>query len=485
MDWINRLTDISTHIAAGLAVLLALCSTAHVVLFKRDSRSAVAWVGFIWLVPLVGSLLYFLLGVNRIRRQATLLRGDFKRFRTHPGEQACPSTELKRILPAEVEHLEALELLNSRLLHRSLLAGNLIEPLVNGDTAYPAMLQAISEATESIALSTYIFDNDSVGRDFVAALSSAVKRGVEVRVLIDATGALYSWPSIIGLLRRSGVRVERFLPTRFPFHMLSINLRNHRKLMIVDGRLAFTGGMNIREGHAFARKPKHPVQDVQFQIEGPVVAQMQETFADDWLFTCGEALRSGKWFPRLEPKGGVIARGITDGPDEDFERLRWIILGALACARMRVRIATPYFLPDPSIVSALNIAALRGVSVDIILPARSNLPLVQWATFAQLWQVLEHGCRIWLTPPPFDHSKYMIVDGWWSLIGSTNWDPRSLRLNFEFNLECYDSGLAGKLEVLAQETLKRARELTLRDVDRRSLPVRLRDGVARLLSPYL
>jgi cardiolipin synthase len=317
------------------------------------------------------------------------------------------------------------------------------------------------------------------------ALQSAVKRGVEVRVLIDDTGARYSFPSIVRALRRADLRVERFLPALTPLRLMFANLRNHRKILVADGRVAFTGGMNIREGHELRPKPKHPVQDLQFRVEGPVVAQVQEVFTDDWAFTCGEALRGEKWFPPLESAGPVLARGITDGPDEDFEKLRWTILGALSCAKSTVVVMTPYFLPDQAIISALNVAAMRGVDVDIILPSRSNLPAVHWAMWAQLWQVLERGCRVWLTPPPFDHSKVFLVDNGWALVGSTNWDPRSLRLNFEFNLECYDANLAGALEELVRNKLKPARRLTLEEVDSRSLPIRLRDGVARLLTPFL
>jgi cardiolipin synthase len=222
-----------------------------------------------------------------------------------------------------------------------------------------------------------------------------------------------------------------------------------------------------------------------FRIEGPVVAQLQEVFADDWFFTTGEALRGDAWFPKLSERGTIIARGIADGPDEDFEKLRWTILGALSVAQKSVRVLTPYFLPDQALISALNLAAMRGVAVDIILPSRGNLPFVQWATFAMLWQLLERGCRVWLTPPPFDHSKLMLIDSQWALLGSANWDPRSLRLNFEFNLECYDTSLVRALDALLQQKLAAARELGLADVDGRSLPIRLRDGIARLWTPFL
>jgi cardiolipin synthase len=253
----------------------------------------------------------------------------------------------------------------------------------------------------------------------------------------------------------------------------------------VDGRCGFIGGMNIREGHYPELRPRHPIQDLHFRVEGPVVAHLQKAFVEDWAFCTGELLQGERWFPALEPAGAAPVRGIADGPDEDFEKLRLTLLGALACARSSVLIVTPYFLPDAGLITALNVTALRGVTVDIVLPERNNLRLVQWASTALLCQVLERGCRVWLSPPPFDHSKLMVVDSIWALVGSANWDPRSLRLNFEFNLECYDPELAGLLEGMALAKIRRARRVTLEEVDGRRLAVKLRDGLARLLSPYL
>jgi len=308
-----------------------------------------------------------------------------------------------------------------------------------------------------------------------------------VRVLIDAAGARYSWPPVTYKLKRAHVPFARFLPSSLlaPWRVATINLRNHRKSLIVDGGVAFTGGMNIRHGNVLAGKPKNPVQDLQFRVEGPVVAQLQEAFANDWVFTTGEVLAGPVWFPELSERGNVIARVITDGPDADFEKLRWTLLAALAEAQSSAQILTPYFLPDVALVTALNLAALRGVRVDIILPEKNNLPFVHWASRAMWWQVLERGCRLWLTPPPFDHSKLMIVDGHWVLFGSANWDTRSLRLNFELNVEAYGRDFANAVDSVVQQKLRHAREVTLAETDGRSLAVQLRDATARLFSPYL
>lgn len=466
---------------AALALLLSLLASGHAVLYKRDTRAAIAWVGFVWLVPLVGAVLYFIFGVNRVKRQALLLRAGLERYQARAPEIEC---HLERHL-GPATHLLSLARAVDEVVGRPLVAGNRIDPLLNGDEAYPAMLDAINRATISLALQTYIFDRDEIGLAFVKALGEAARRGVEVRVLIDAAGTRYSWPSILHALRREKVRHARFLPLLGPGRLLAMNLRSHRKILVADGRVGFTGGLNIRIGHALRRNPRSPVQDIHFRVRGPVVTQMQEAFADDWLFTTKESLRGEAWFPPPETPGPVCARGIIDGPDEDFEKLRWTLLAAISIARYSIRIVTPYFLPDNAVISALNLAARRGVEVDIFLPARSNLPFIHWASRAMWWQLLEHRCRIWLTPPPFDHTKLMLVDGCWVLLGSANWDARSLRLNFEYNLECYNVDLALRLQTWVDARRDAAHSVTLAEVDARSLPVRLRDGVARLASPYL
>ncbi len=249
--------------------------------------------------------------------------------------------------------------------------------------------------------------------------------------------------------------------------------------------LGFTGGLNIREGHDLALHPKHPIQDLHFRIRGPVVGHLQEVFAEDWEFSTGEILQGEKWFRPIEPAGTVLARGITTGPDRDIDKLRIALLGAIACAESSISIVSPYFLPDESLIMALNVAALRGVQVDIVLPQVNNLVLVQWASTALLWELIERGCRLWLSPPPFDHTKLMVVDKTWGLVGSANWDPRSLRLNFEFNVECYDRDLAGRLQERIDLRIAKSRRVTMADVHGRPLAVQLRDGIARLFTPYL
>lgn len=482
---IELIQRIWPHLVALFTLAATAAAISHAVLRKHDVRAAIGWVVFILVTPVVGPIVYLILGVNRINRRAAAIRERRLAGRQTPYSLPIGHEAIALATGLGGADLSRLAGAIDRLVSFPLVAGNTVTPLTEGETAYRSMLAVIAEARSSIALSTYIFDNDSAGERFVAALAAAVERGVEVRVLVDAVGARYSWPSVLRRLHRAGVPASRFLPTLLPWRMPYLNLRNHRKILVADGTVGFTGGMNIRAGHAAANDRPDAIRDLHFRVVGPVVTQLQAVFAEDWKFATGEELDGPLWFPEVSAEGPTVARVIPDGPDDDFEKLRWALLSALACARERVRIVTPYFLPDTGVVTALAMTARRGVAVDIILPERSNLTLVQWAMQSQLPRVLEAGCRVWLTPPPFDHAKLMVVDSAWTLIGSANWDARSLRLNFELDLECYDDELACRLEEIAVRRRSAGRELTLDEATDASLPLRLRNGLVWLFSPYL
>lgn len=485
--------EIWPHIVA--TTLLALNSTAslHALLTKRDTRSTMAWVGLIWLSPGFGAAAYALFGVNRIRRKATRMRAGLREV-IHRVEAAMPSAErLKDAIGPTNAPLRSLSTLVGEVTKRPLLDGNTIEPLYGGDAAYPKMLEAIDSANRSVGLASYIFDNDPTGKLFIDALCRAVDRGVAVRVLIDGIGSRYSFPTSVGLLRQKGVPVSRFMPTTVPLYLPYANLRNHRKILVVDGERGFTGGLNIRNGCWLSKHPEHAVQDMHFLLTGPVVTQLLEVFIEDWAFASGELLGSlcdstpdPAWKPRLDFSGTSLARGVRYGPDDkEIGRIKLILIAALSSARRSVKIMTPYFLPDDAICQALGVAALRGVTVDIVLPQQNNLAMVGWASDALLWQVLSRGCTIWMSPPPFDHTKLMVVDSSWCMFGSGNWDERSMRLNFEFNVESYDESLCQHMDKHVAQIISKSTKRTLADVDGRSLPIRVRDGIARLFAPYL
>src|SRR5471032_329760 len=399
--------------------------TVHVLLYKRNIGTSISWMGIAWLSPFIGGLLYFAMGVNRVQRRAKRLR----RERSH-------LFVVDQIAPADLaaDPLTPLEYAIGRLTGLSTESGNRIEMLRNGDEAYPGMLAAIDAATASVGICSYIFRADVAGEPFIDALIRAHGRGVQVRVLIDGIGGGYFLSRTYNRLRKAGVPVDRFLHTYFPWRTPFLNLRNHRKLLVVDGRIAFTGGINIGAENLLATNPPHPVRDIHFRIEGPEV-----------------------------------------------EQLVFVALHAISCARRSIRVVTPYYLPPELLTTALGLAAMRGVTVDLVVPEKSNHAFLDWARSVPLRVLLEAGCRIWLRPEPFDHSKLMTVDDSWSLIGSANWDTRSFRLNFELNVEIQDPAFAESLIHATQA----GRQLDLATLDNDPLLFRLRNSAARLLQPYL
>ena len=457
-----------------VGLVLALGVTGHVLLHKREVAAATAWIGFAWIAPMWGTLFYFMFGINRVVRRARKVRqprAPRRRATDHPVDRLA-------------DHIVPLERAVRRITNRNAERRNSVAVFHDGDEAYPAMLDAIAGATGSVALSSFIMRDDGIGVRFAEALKAAQGRGVAVRVLVDGIGSGYFSP-IKRRLDRMNVPAAQFMHSLTPWRMPFLNLRSHKKLLVVDGRVGFTGGLNISDANLVAQRPPYPVSDTHFRFEGPVVTQLLDVFAQDWEFTTGEAIAGEPWFPDPDEAeaGEILARVITSGPDQDLEKIRAVLMEACACAQRSIKLMTPYFLPGAETVSALTLAALRGVRVDVIVPARSDHRFVDLAMRAHIAPLMEAGVRFWSSPPPFNHSKLMVVDKLWSLVGSANWDMRSLRLNFEMNVEVYDPAVAEQLDgfMKGHQTAK----LHLREINARSLPVKLRDAALRLLLPYI
>jgi cardiolipin synthase A/B len=475
-----ELLDLVAIVCGAVASVLG---AGHALLTKRDPRSAAAWVTLCVLFPVLGVLVYLAIGNNRIRTRA-------RRLHALPREeQPAPRFALEHIA---AEHLIAPEYRNLAFLGRAasgneLLTGNSVEALYCGENAYPAMLSAIREARSYVYLATYIFDPRGIGAEFVAALADARSRGVDVRVLLDGFGELYSLPRAGRVLRKAGVDVARFLQPRLLPPNFSVNLRNHRKILVVDGQIAFTGGMNIRSKH-MARSDGRPAEviDVHFRLRGPVVAQMEAVFAADWLFStrCELPPVPGAAAPSMVPEQAEC-RVIVDGPNEDLDRLLWVLVGAISAARSSIKIVTPYFLPPRELAVALQTAALRGVRVTIVLPAHNNFPFMTWASSHALGDLLMTGVGVHFFTGPFLHAKLFLVDDYYAQVGSSNLDPRSLRLNFELAVEIYDHEVGQSLAAHFAAMLASSRELAFEDWRARSMPRRLRDAFFWVLSPYL
>ena len=471
--WLQSTALLRSDVEVLIGFALAIGVTLHALLRKRRVSVAVGWIGLAWLSPIFGTALYLTFGINRVSRRA-------RRLRTKPSDATkLPDTD-DAVVP---EALWPLDRAIRRITGLPAFAGNSVRMYRNGDAAYPVMLAAIRDAEASIGLSSYIFRDDATGRAFCEALVEAQRRGVKVRVIIDGIGGGYFRAPVHHRLTAAGVPAALFMHSALPWRMPFLNLRSHKKLLIIDGRIAFTGGLNISHPNRVALKPEHPIRDTHFQLRGPVVEQLAAAFAADWAFVDGENLDGAPWFVDLDPAGSSVARAVTSGPDADVEKIEQVILQALACARRSVRFVTPYFLPDELVTGALAQAATRGIAVDVIIPGVSDHPFIDWATRAHLDPLLRAGVRVWLDDPPFDHSKAMVVDDIWCFVGSANWDMRSFRLNFELNVEIIDADLAADLDRFMRDKMRV--RLSREDLAARGLPIRLRDAGVRLLLPYL
>jgi cardiolipin synthase len=466
-------------------IIIALTAAWHALLFKRDPRASLGWIAVILIFPLIGPFLYFLFGINRIKTRAQKLteRSPLESLGFFDEEDALPVSIEDVSIPEK--YSEPANISRS-VTHRPLVGNNRLEILYNGEKAYPAMIRAIEEAEQNILLSTYIFDTDRTGRMFIDKLAVAVERGVDVKVILDGVGEYYSFPKAGSLLKKRGIKVARFLPPRLLPPAIHVNLRDHRKILVVDGHTGFVGGMNIGERHLAGNTANQSrVIDIHFQVQGPVVSQIQDVFTEDWNFITKDAYRPVVSDKNYSSSDGAICRVVTDGPNEDLDKLVIILMGAISSAKKRVLIMTPYFLPTRDIISALQTVSLKGVEVDILLPSKNNIPFLHWATRNMMWELLQRGVNIYYQPPPFVHTKLLVVDDYYAHIGTANMDSRSLRLNFELVVEVYDEVFVKSISEHILNCREQSRRISLKEIDSRNFLIRTRDSLAWLFYSYL
>lgn len=461
------------YLTSLLLFSLALYSAVHALLHKTDSRAAFGWIALSLFFPLFGPIMYFLFGVNRVQARA-------KKLDNTPPKPDSSSKNFQLDIPDSLRNLQHITYQLTKL---PLMGGNSIEVLFSGKETYPAMLESIHAAKKCVYLSTYIFKVDELGAKFIDALIRANNRGVDVRVLIDGFGEYYSIAKARRTLAKNGVKVERFLPPKLlPFNM-HVNLRNHRKLLVIDDSICFVGGMNITDEYMNGKKT--PLKDIHFKINGDLTCQIRDLFKSDWHFAKGDQYENKTSDDFVLSNDPSWCRTIADGPGENLGHLSLLLFSAINTATKSVVIMTPYFIPVNEIKRALQVAALRGVEVSVILPVKNNLNYVNWASQHMLPQLVTSGVKIYYQPPPFDHSKVFVVDDYYCLIGSANIDPRSLRLNYEVGVEIYDRKVALKLKQYSDAVVKDSHQVQLSELNDRRLLIKIRDGISWLFSPYL
>lgn len=472
-------------IILGLNVSLSLTTAGHALFFKRTPQSAMGWVAICLMFPFIGPFFYFLFGINRLQNRARKLEVRRPRYPIRPRDSALTKKLILRSSDlVDTATFTGIARISDYATRLPMVSGNRIESCQDGETAYPAMLDAIGNAQERVFLSSYIFDTDETGRKFIDALAKAAARGVDVRVIVDGVGEYYSSPRASMLLKKEGISYVRFLPPKLFPPMFYINLRNHRKILVADGDTGFTGGMNIGDRHMVEKPPRTDrVSDIHFRFQGPVVRQLEQSFIEDWSFCTGQIIAPTK--RPAAPAGDAVCRTIIEGPNEAEPQLTKILVGAIASAGKKVQIMTPYFLPSTEMISVMQTTALRGIRVEIVLPEVNNLPFVQWASNNMLGDLLQYGVELYFQPPPFVHAKLFVIDGIYAQIGSANVDPRSLLLNFELNVEIYDRDFAATLSAHISETVRKSRPITMEMIENRSGLAKTRDAVVWLFSPYL
>jgi cardiolipin synthase len=396
----------------------------------------------------------------------------------------------ERKVETDIEHLygaEEPQFLRSMglLVGPSILGGNRATELVNGDAIFPAMLEAIRGAKQSILFETFIYWSGEIGNEIADALSERAKAGVRVHVLMDWVGSSRMDSADIERMKSAGVEVEKYHPLRW-YNLARMNDRTHRKLLIVDGRIGFTGGVGIAQswvGHA--QDPEH-WRDTHFRIEGPVVAQMQSVMLDNWVKTTGRVLHGPEYFPPLEPMGELRAQMFSSSPSGGSESMQMMYLLAITAARKTIDLSSAYFVPDGITRRALAKAVQRGVRVRVIVPGRHiDTRIVRRASRALWGELLEAGVEIHEYQPTMYHCKVMIVDGFMTSVGSTNFDVRSFRLNDEANLNIYEAGFAQRQTRVFEDDLAKSRRMTLEYWRQRPRGEKIKEHLAARVRMFL
>lgn len=437
---------------------------------KREPAATLGWLLALAALPLLGFLVYHLMGPRRIKRQR------LRRMRARSQLEGLQSECIGDTMDAQ---LASLARRTTGLAPVHMLASRLLR---DGAETYDAMLEAIAAAKHHIHLATYIYDADDTGRIFRSALLDKARSGVKVRLLLDSVGCARLRQSFFRELRDAGGEVRWFHPVRMrPLRRPKLNLRSHRKILIVDGEIGFTGGVNISDTQDRRRRADSHC-DLHLRFEGSAVHALQLTFLEDWAYITGIALRDASLWPR-PPDGGSAALMLPSGPDTRWEAFHRMSVEMIHRARERVWLVSPYFVPSEAARMALGNAAMGGVDVRVMLPRRSDSLLVSAAARSYYSELLATGVRIFEYQPNLLHAKAMLVDQQHVLIGSANFDTRSFRLNFELSVLVADTGLVDAVEAAWHDFTSRAVEI-FSDTPASWLR-RLGDAAARPLSPLL
>lgn len=482
--------DIWSHTKFWWQVLLIIAVVVviiFIILENRNPNKTMAWIFAIILLPAAGIVLFYFFGKN-YRRKRIFTRKEIADFR-----------QIEKLILWQAEHLlDDVNFSNKKILdkigiikllinnNKALLTNlNIATILNNGDETFPAIFDAIKGAKNHIHLEYYIIEEGIVGNQLKDLLIEKAKQGVEVRLIYDDVGSWDLSNDYIKELTDAGVIAHAFIPVRFPRFAQKINFRNHRKIVIVDGKIGFIGGLNIADRYLYGTPEMGMWRDTHLKLEGAAVGSLQLVFLTDWHFVTNQLLNNCKYFPRTSIKGNTMIQIATSGPDSDWDSIMQTFFYAISTSKNYLYISTPYFIPNESILTAIKTVALSGVDVKIILPSKSDSKLTFFGSMSYLKELLEANVGIYMYKKGFTHSKILIIDDIFSSVGTANMDLRSFDQNFEVNALIYDEKIATELKNSFVDDLKFCELLTLEEYNNRPLTRRIAEGVARIFSPIL
>ena len=458
-----------------------------IILENRSPYKTAAWILVLILLPIFGVIFYLFFG-QEYRKQKLFSR---KGLKSHRQFRKLSVNQLRLFKKAfskldkkilQKENLIRLLLNNSDAL---LTTGNRLALLTSPAETFETIFKAIKKAKHHIHLEYYILSDDKIGNKLKNLLIEKAKDGIEVRIIVDDVGSWGLKKYFFEDLRNSGVEIFSFMEVRFPRLTSQVNYRNHRKIIVIDGQIGFTGGVNFADRYLEGKKRIGPWNDLHLQIEGDAAACLQVVFAADWYFVSRENVSGEKYFPPMIDGEGVAMQISASGPDSDWENIGQAFFAAIANAKKRVYIVSPYLMPPPHIISALKTASLSNVDVRIVIPEKSDSPIPLWCSYSYVEELLEAGVKVYLYNTGFIHSKYIIADDVFSTIGTTNLDFRSLETNFEVNAFIYNEEFTASLVKVFRKDMQNSRQVKLRDWRQRPWHFKMRESFAHTVSPML
>lgn len=459
------------------------------IIFLENNNPArtISWLLILFLVPIVGFVFYILFGQD-LRRKKRFKKKKDKDFRY-----------LQNVVKTQRELLDEIDLFDndeslvkSRLINLLLrnsnspfTINNRADVLTNGVETFDSIIKALSKAKHHIHMEYFIIRDDNIGNIIKNILIEKAKSGIEVRVIYDSVGSWKLKKEYTQSLKEAGVEIYPFFPVIFPVLSRELNYRNHRKVIIIDGKIGYLGGLNIGDEYLGDNSYLGFWRDTHIKIQGEAIYSLQNIFLKDWKFVSNKKILSKEYYPKLEYYGEQLIQITSSGPDSDWQSILQAYFTMISTAENRIWIATPYLVPDESITMALKTAALSGIDVKIIIPSKPDHFLVYWATKANLEELLQAGVNVYTYEAGFIHSKLLLVDGIGGSIGTANLDIRSLKINFEVNAFIYDEEVVDRLERDYIKDLSDSKQINLEEYSKRSIGLKFLESLGKLLSPLL